>query len=141
MDCTGSPIGDGSAAAGFHSDCTHQQESCAHATQGPASPHEAEDEKVIYPALADTMEGDDPLASMSRSHREIFHLIDVYQRVVDDLPESGPEPADMADLRRLMYSLHAILRLHFDQEEELYASLDENYREPAAMPDGSATAR
>jgi hypothetical protein len=37
---------------------------------------------------------------------------------------SGPEPADIRDLRGILYGLHAVLRLHFDQEEELYASLE-----------------
>ncbi len=90
-------------------------------------PHEMEDERVIYPEIAAALGGEDPLASMSRSHREIFHLTDVYTRTLAALPESGPEPADFRDLRRLLYSLYAILRLHFDQEEELYSSLDENY--------------
>ena len=61
---------------------------------------------------------------MSRAHREIFHLVEVFQRQVDDLPEAGPQPADIRDLRRTLYGLHAILRLHFDQEEELYASME-----------------
>jgi hypothetical protein len=61
---------------------------------------------------------------MSRVHREIFHLVDLFQRRVSDLPVSGPEPADIRDLRGILYGLHAVLRLHFDQEEELYASLE-----------------
>ncbi|MEX0698911.1 MAG: heavy metal translocating P-type ATPase [Acidimicrobiia bacterium] len=88
-------------------------------------PHEAEDEKEIYPQVSALLPGDDPMSLMSRTHREIFHLVDVYQRQLADLPETGPEPADLRDLRRTLYSLHAILRLHFDQEEELYFSLQE----------------
>ena len=87
-------------------------------------PHEANDETQIYPRMAAILPGDDPMATMSRAHREIFHLVDLFQRQVVDLPESGPAPADIRDLRRTLYGLHAILRLHFDQEEELYASLD-----------------
>ena len=92
-------------------------------------PHEKEDEREIYPEIASRLGGEDPLAAMSRSHREIFHLIDTFDRVVDDLPAAGPEPADLRDLHRLLYGLHAVLRLHFDQEEELYASLDDAYAE------------
>jgi heavy metal translocating P-type ATPase len=87
-------------------------------------PHEATDETEIYPRMAEILPGDDPMATMSRAHREIFHLVDLFQRQVADLPAGGPEPADITDLRRTLYGLHAILRLHFDQEEELYASLD-----------------
>jgi heavy metal translocating P-type ATPase len=90
-------------------------------------PHEAEDDRVIYEAVASLLGGDDPLASMSRTHREIFHQIDAFNRVMRVLPSTGPEPADVRDLRRILYGLHAILRLHFEQEEELYASLDDGY--------------
>jgi heavy metal translocating P-type ATPase len=87
-------------------------------------PHEANDETEIYPRMTEILPGDDPMAAMSRAHREIFHLADLFQRQVADLPVGGPGPADITDLRRTLYGLHAILRLHFDQEEELYASLD-----------------
>jgi heavy metal translocating P-type ATPase len=89
-------------------------------------PHEGEDEDVMYPQLAAVLPGEDPMALMSRTHREIFHLADGLQRQVNDLPAEGPGPEDISDLRRTLYSLHAILRLHFDQEEELYYSLQEN---------------
>jgi hypothetical protein len=67
----------------------------------------------------------DPMATMSRTHREIFHLVDIFQRQTADLSPGGPEPGDLRDLRRTLYGLHAILRLHFDQEEELYLTLQE----------------
>ena len=87
-------------------------------------PHEANDETEIYPRVTEILPGEDPMATMSRAHREIFHLVELFQRQVGDLPAGGPEPADIRDLRRTLYGLHAILRLHFDQEEELYASLE-----------------
>jgi heavy metal translocating P-type ATPase len=85
--------------------------------------HEHVDEREIYPAVARWMGGDDPLASMSRTHREIFHLGTMLQRLVDDLPDEGPTPSDRVEARRLLYGLDAILRLHFAQEEELFAAL------------------
>jgi heavy metal translocating P-type ATPase len=87
-------------------------------------PHEANDESMVYPRVTEILPGDDPMATMSRAHREIFHLIELLQRQVSDLPASGPEPADVIDLRRTLYGVHAILRLHFEQEEELYAALE-----------------
>ena len=38
-------------------------------------------------------------------------------------PAEGPTSDDLVDLRRVLYGLHAILRLHFAQEEEAYAWL------------------
>jgi heavy metal translocating P-type ATPase len=88
-------------------------------------PHEAADEDDIYPLMSEILPGEDPMAPMSRTHREIFHLVDVLQRQIDHLPTDGPDAADIRDLRRTLYGLHAILRLHFDQEEELYLALQE----------------
>lgn len=88
-------------------------------------PHEAADESEIYPHVSGILPGEDPLATMSRAHREIFHLVDVFQRQIADLADGGPEPADVRDLRRTLYGLHAILKLHFDQEEELYLALQD----------------
>jgi heavy metal translocating P-type ATPase len=85
--------------------------------------HEHVDERDIYPAVAAWMGGEDPLAAMSRTHREIFHLGVMLEHLVDDLPDEGPSPADRVEARRLLYGLDAILRLHFAQEEELFASL------------------
>ncbi|RPI22254.1 MAG: heavy metal translocating P-type ATPase, partial [Actinobacteria bacterium] len=90
-------------------------------------PHETEDERQIYPQLASLLGGDDPLAAMSRTHREIFHQVDLFNRLLTEMAHQGPEPGDVRDLRRLLYGLHAVLRLHFAQEEELYFSLDEDY--------------
>jgi hypothetical protein len=85
--------------------------------------HEEEEEADVYPVVARAMGGEDPLSSMSRAHLEISHLGRLYQTVVDDLPPEGPTAEDLVDLRRLLYGLHAVLRLHFAQEEEVYAWL------------------
>jgi heavy metal translocating P-type ATPase len=90
-------------------------------------PHEESDDREIYPILADIMGGDDPLAAMSLTHSEIFHLAGVFHRMAQDLDQDGPAALDVFDLRRTMYGLHAILRLHFAQEEALYQSLDDDY--------------
>jgi hypothetical protein len=43
---------------------------------------------------------------------------------VEEVPGDGPDPAAVRDLRRALYGLHAILSLHFAQEEELYTVLE-----------------
>jgi heavy metal translocating P-type ATPase len=85
--------------------------------------HEEEEEEAVYPVVAKLMGGEDPMSSMARAHIEIDHLARVLQSLLDDLPASGPDPEDLMDLRRVLYGLHAILRLHFAQEEEAYAWL------------------
>ncbi|HEV8089328.1 MAG TPA: heavy metal translocating P-type ATPase [Actinomycetota bacterium] len=85
--------------------------------------HEEEEEAAVYPVVAKLLGGEDPMSSMQRAHVEIEHLIRVYRQLVDDLPPEGPDRDDLVDLRRVLYGLHAILRLHFAQEEEAYAWL------------------
>ena len=85
--------------------------------------HEEEEEAAVYPVVAQLMGGEDPMSSMARAHIEISHLARVFRQLLDDLPEEGPTPDDLVDLRRVLYGLHAILRLHFAQEEEAYAWL------------------
>jgi len=93
--------------------------------------HEEEEEAAVYPLVARLSGGEDPMASMARAHLEISHLTRVYGQLIEDLPPDGPAPEDIVDLRRVLYGLHAIVRLHFAQEEESYAWL--SAEEPAAV--------
>ncbi|HZD16805.1 MAG TPA: heavy metal translocating P-type ATPase, partial [Actinomycetota bacterium] len=85
--------------------------------------HEEEEEAAVYPVVARFMGGEDPMGTMERAHMEIEHLSRVYAHLLEDLPPDGPGPEDLIDLRRVLYGLHAILRLHFAQEEEAYSWL------------------
>jgi heavy metal translocating P-type ATPase len=91
-------------------------------------PHEKEEDASVYPLVARRIGGHDPTAAMSRAHLEISHLVRLYGRLLDELPAlEGPvgplASDDLRDLRRILYGLHAILRLHFAQEEEQYLPL------------------
>ncbi len=86
-------------------------------------PHEHAEDRELYPTLATALGGHDPTATMSRAHVEIAHLIRRLGRVLDALPDDVLDPPDAAELRHLLYGLHAILVLHFSQEDESYLSL------------------
>ncbi|MGZ5212368.1 MAG: heavy metal translocating P-type ATPase [Actinomycetota bacterium] len=94
--------------------------------------HEEEEEAIVYPVVAEAMGGEDPLSSMARAHLEISHLGRIFRQLIEELPEEGPTPEDLMDLRRVLYGLHAILRLHFAQEEEAYAWLASSDDDPSA---------
>jgi len=83
-------------------------------------PHERAEERELYPALDRLLGGSDPTAIMSRAHAEIAHQIRRFGQLVDDIGLAEPDDADLADLRGLLYGLHAILRLHTAQEDESY---------------------
>jgi heavy metal translocating P-type ATPase len=95
--------------------------------------HEEEEEAVVYPVVEKLLGGEDPMASMARAHLEIGHLSRVFAQLLKDLPTEGPTREDLMDLRRVLYGLHAILRLHFAQEEEAYAWLASEAEEPVPV--------
>jgi heavy metal translocating P-type ATPase len=86
-------------------------------------PHDEGEDLKLYPTVAKTMGGTDPTATMTRAHLEISHLINLLSRTIDELPQEGPDQEDVRDLKRILYGLHAILSLHFAQEEESFLTV------------------
>jgi soluble P-type ATPase/iron-sulfur cluster repair protein YtfE (RIC family) len=84
-------------------------------------PHEREEQRTAYPLLGKLLEEEDPTGPLIQTHHEIHRLTRLFGRLVAQLPAEGPRPEDLRDLRRALYGLHAILTLHFAQEEELYS--------------------
>ncbi|NUP10044.1 MAG: heavy metal translocating P-type ATPase [Polyangiaceae bacterium] len=87
-------------------------------------PHEIEEQRIAYPAVAELLADEDPTGPLIQTHHEIRRLARLYDRLVAQLPSEGPRPEDIRDLRRILYGLHAILTLHFAQEDELYSLFD-----------------
>ena len=84
-------------------------------------PHEREEQQTAYPLLANMLGQEDPTGPLIQTHHEIHRLTRLFGRLVAQLPAEGPGAEDLRDLRRVLYGLHAILQLHFAQEEELYS--------------------
>jgi hypothetical protein len=98
-------------------------------------PHEQAEETQLYPALAGPL-GDEATVPMSRAHAEIARLarrLHTHLEIAASAGRVGPEQVD--DLLACLYGLHAVLRLHFVQEEENYFALD-----PDLTDRGAATA-
>ena len=86
-------------------------------------PHESAEESELYPSLNRLLGGVDPTAPMSRAHAEIAYQIARLGGLIDEIGTRTPDDSDVADLRSLLYGLHAILKLHTVQEDETYLSL------------------
>ncbi len=87
-------------------------------------PHEREEQATAYPVIVRLTKDEDPTGPLIRTHHEIHRLVRLYARLVDRLPAEGPSAEDLRDLRRALYGLHAVLTLHFAQEDELYSMLE-----------------
>jgi hypothetical protein len=86
-------------------------------------PHERAEETRLYPAVARALGGTEATATMSRAHAEIERLVRRLGRHVDLAYDGGLRPDRLDDLKACLYGLHAVLSLHFAQEEEAYFSL------------------
>ena len=95
-------------------------------------PHERADEALLVPLVARALGGTDATAAMSRTHAEIEHQVGRLRRLLTDLDHETGQPEDIVELRRLLYGLYAVLRLHNAQEEEGAFSL---------VPDDAANGR
>ncbi|HET8659107.1 MAG TPA: heavy metal translocating P-type ATPase [Micromonosporaceae bacterium] len=80
-------------------------------------PHERAEEAELLPIMAKALGSADATAALSRTHAEIEHQVGRLRRVLDDLPATA-DADDVIDLRRLLYGLYAIVRLHNAQEDE-----------------------
>lgn len=78
-------------------------------------PHERQEEKELVPALERITGGADAVGALSRSHAEIEHHVAALHRLLDR-PDSDAEV--VIDLRRTLYGLYGVLRLHNAMEEE-----------------------
>ncbi|AMO63070.1 heavy metal translocating P-type ATPase [Mycolicibacterium phlei] len=90
-------------------------------------PHELAEEALLYPALAEPLRSSEATATMSRTHAEIQRLTD---RIGTHLRRAQQHNAiqddQIEDLLACLYGLHALLRLHFAQEEESYFTLTDS---------------
>lgn len=88
-------------------------------------PHERQDDAELYPLVARLIGGEDPMATMSHTHRAIYKLIHSLERFATEFGARNPVPVDLPELRNTLYALDTIMRLHLAQEDELYQNLAE----------------
>ena len=81
-------------------------------------PHERADEELLVPLMARALGGAPATAALSRTHAEIEHQVGRLSRLLDGLDDEAAQPEDIIELRRLLYGLYGILRLHNAQEDE-----------------------
>jgi len=86
--------------------------------EGELLPHERADEELLVPLVDRALGGTDSTAAMSRTHAEIEHQVSKLRRLLVGLDVETIQPEDAIELRRLLYGLYAVLRLHNAQEEE-----------------------
>ena len=85
-------------------------------------PHAEWEDGVLYPAVERALGAPRAAAAMTREHEDIRDLADELENLKDDL--RGELAEDQAcSLRRILYGLYALVKLHFAKEEEIYLTI------------------
>jgi hemerythrin-like domain-containing protein len=78
-------------------------------------PHAREEDARLYPVVGRLLNSAEATATMTRDHAEVITLTAELEQAVDN--------ADPVAVRRLLYGLYHVLKLHLAKEEELYLPL------------------
>lgn len=83
-------------------------------------PHALSEDEVLYPAVERMMRAPGATATMTRDHTEVVRLTEELGFLRSHIAGHTPGELQAKSLRRILYGLEAIVRLHFTKEEELY---------------------
>jgi iron-sulfur cluster repair protein YtfE (RIC family) len=83
-------------------------------------PHAQAEEAVLYPAVGKVMGAPEATGTMSRDHVEVGRLIDELGLIRSNTSGSTLTALQIKDLRRVLYGLYTLVKVHFAKEEEVY---------------------
>jgi len=83
-------------------------------------PHAQAEERALYPVVARLMGAPEATATMSRDHVEIARLIKELGSLRSHLDGASVGASQEKSLRRVLYGLSALVKVHFAKEEEVY---------------------
>jgi hemerythrin-like domain-containing protein len=86
-------------------------------------PHAAAEDSALYPEVQRVMGAREATATMSRDHVEVHRLTEALGTLRARVQAGESSGALDNELRRVLYGLHALIRLHFAKEEEVYVPL------------------
>ena len=86
-------------------------------------PHAEAEDRALYPVVQRLMGTPEATATMSRDHVEVGRLTEELAGLRARLAAGPPGEAEVKALRRVLYGLHALVRVHFAKEEEIYLPL------------------
>ncbi len=91
-------------------------------------PHQQAEEEMLYPAVARSLGGRDPMAALSRMHAEIEALTRRLGALLALAHDDDGWSRAAPELRRTLFPLDALLMLHIAAEEEVLAEVSPEQR-------------
>ena len=86
-------------------------------------PHAKAEEEALYPVVGRLLGAPEATATMSRDHVEVGRLTQELERLRSQLALAPASAAQAKELRRVLYGLYALVKVHFAKEEEIYLPL------------------
>ena len=86
-------------------------------------PHAQAEEKALYPVVRKAMGTEAGTATMSREHTEVKRLTQELGLLRSKIAGTKIDAKQANELRSVLYGLHAIVKVHFAKEEEVYLPL------------------
>ena len=83
-------------------------------------PHAQAEERALYPVVGKVLGAAEATRTMSRDHVEVGSLTDQLSALRARIRETGADAAALRELRRVLYGLYALVKVHFAKEEEVY---------------------
>ncbi len=90
--------------------------------EGLLIPHMEASEQALYPELERMLQNRHSMASMRREHGEIRELVATLRGLQKNFTDGCHHTGDCVTLRRVVFRLYALLKVHL-AEEELYLAI------------------
>ena len=90
-------------------------------------PHAQAEEQVLYPTVGRLLETLEATGTMSRDHLEVIRLTEELEAFRLHLFYAPLTELEEQALRRVLYGLYAIIKLHLAKEEEIYLPILETH--------------
>ena len=83
-------------------------------------PHAQAEEAALYPVVQKVLGSSDATKTMSRDHVEVGVYIEELASLRNGLTGDELTPAQVKALRRVLYGVYGLVKVHFAKEEEVY---------------------
>jgi hemerythrin-like domain-containing protein len=86
-------------------------------------PHARAEDEALYPVIGKLLGSTESTATMSRDHLEIVRLTHELLAVRQQIAGVTINDAQTKALRRILYGLYTLVKVHFAKEEDIYLPL------------------
>ncbi|HEY3310679.1 MAG TPA: hemerythrin domain-containing protein [Anaerolineales bacterium] len=98
-------------------------------------PHAEAEEAALYPVVQKALGSADATKTMSRDHVEVGRYIEELAELRKGLVGESLTIAQSRSLRRVLYGVYGLVKVHFAKEEEVYLPILDRWLTPKSAQD------